>query len=56
MSPARSRVDTMARSHGSSVTKALLMRLNVWLVLRFGSRISKEGGADVPATWAAPRS
>jgi uncharacterized protein len=25
-------------------------------LLRFGSRISKEGGADVPATWAAPRS
>jgi uncharacterized protein len=23
-------------------------------LLRFGTRISKEGGADVPATWAAP--
>ena len=24
-------------------------------LLRFGARISEEGGADVPATWAAPR-
>jgi DNA helicase HerA-like ATPase len=24
-------------------------------LLRFGTRISEEGGADVPATWAAPR-
>ena len=24
-------------------------------LLRFGKRISEEGGADVPATWAAPR-
>lgn len=24
-------------------------------LLRFGARISQEGGADVPATWAAPR-
>jgi DNA helicase HerA-like ATPase len=25
-------------------------------LLRFGARISEEGGADVPATWASPRS
>jgi uncharacterized protein len=24
-------------------------------LLRFGARISEEGGADVPATWASPR-
>ena len=24
-------------------------------LLRFDKRISEEGGADVPATWAAPR-
>ena len=24
-------------------------------LLRFGARITEEGGADVPATWAAPR-
>jgi hypothetical protein len=24
-------------------------------LLRFGARISQEGGADVPATWAAVR-
>ena len=24
-------------------------------LLRFGVRISEEGGADVPATWASPR-
>ena len=24
-------------------------------LLRFGARISEEGGADVPATWAARR-
>ena len=24
-------------------------------LLRFGARISEEGGADVPATWAAAR-
>jgi len=24
-------------------------------LLRFGARISQEGGADVPATWAAAR-
>jgi uncharacterized protein len=23
-------------------------------LLRFGARISEEGGADVPATWAHP--
>ncbi len=25
-------------------------------LLRFGTRITEEGGADVPATWAAARS
>jgi hypothetical protein len=24
-------------------------------LLRFGARISEEGGADVPATWVSPR-
>lgn len=24
-------------------------------LLRFGARITEEGGADVPATWASPR-
>jgi uncharacterized protein len=24
-------------------------------LLRFAARISEEGGADVPATWASPR-
>jgi hypothetical protein len=24
-------------------------------LLRFGARITEEGGADVPATWAAAR-